>query len=133
MEKFLLHRREPFELAFLLLLIVSGITQLATQAVPGSIAALMPSWLHVAWLAMMTVGAALALWGIIIKNTVNGLFFESVGLMTAGLSLIVYGFAQIFFGGLQAALPASITFAVVIAFAFRWKELRRVIKKLPRR
>jgi hypothetical protein len=133
MEKFLLHRREPFEVAFLLLLIVSGITQLATQSAPGSIAALMPSWLHVAWLAMMTAGAVVALCGILVKNMVNGLFIESVGLTTAGSSLVVYGFAQLYFGGLQAILAASITFAVVIAFAFRWKELRRVINKLPRR
>ncbi|MFE7745369.1 hypothetical protein [Nocardia sp. NPDC057455] len=133
MEKFLLHRREPFELVFLLLLIVSGITQLATRAIPGSIAALMPSWLHVAWLGLMTLGAAAALWGVLIKNMVNGLFIESVGLVTAGMSLVLYGIAQLIFGGLNAVLPASITFAVVVAFAFRWKELRRVIRKLPRR
>ncbi|WP_063023785.1 hypothetical protein [Nocardia niwae] len=133
MEKFLLHRREPFELVFLLLLIVSGITQLVTRAVPGSIAALMPSWLHVAWLGLMTFGAIVALWGIVIKNTINGLFVESVGLVTAAMSLVLYGCAQLIFGGLNAVLPASLTFAVVVAFAFRWKELRRVIRKLPRR
>ncbi|MGY1946559.1 hypothetical protein [Nocardia asiatica] len=133
MEKFLLHRREPFEVAFLLLLIVSGITQLVTRAVPGSIAALMPSWLHVAWLGLMTTGAAIALAGILVKNLVNGLFIESTGLVIAGMSLVLYGCAQLIFGGLNAVLPASITCAVVVAFAFRWKELRRVIRKLQRR
>lgn len=133
MDKVLVHRREPFELMFLALLVVSGLTQLATGIVPGSIDALMPSWVHVFWLLLMTAGSAVALGGISMRNIVNGIFLESVGIFTTGVTLMIYAAAQLVFAGTHALIPATITFAVVIAFAARWRELRRVIKMLPRR
>lgn len=133
MEKFLVHRREPFELAFLVLITISCATQLVKGVAPGSIDAVMPSWLHVSWLVMSMTGSIVALAGIFSRNLVDGIFLESVGVLTVASTLVLYGFAQIIFGGWPALIAASITFALTFAFGYRWRELRRVIRQLPKR
>ncbi|WP_280465231.1 hypothetical protein [Nocardia brasiliensis] len=130
MAKFLTHRREPFELDFLSFLVIVGIGQLITGVRPGSIAALLPPAINLLWLWMMTVGSAVALLGIVVKNPVNGVYAESWGLLTSGMALLVYGAAQATFGGASAVLAAAMTIGLVTAWVFRLAELRLVIKEL---
>lgn len=132
-ERFLIHRHEPFEVVFLILLIVSGAAQLFTGATPGSLDALLPFWIRIVWVVSMVAGALIALFGITWRDVITGLYAENFGLLVGQLSLALYagaGLVEIRASNSPVAVPLSI--ATIVAFHFRRKELKRVIRKLPK-
>lgn len=133
MERFLIHRREPFEVAFLAFLLTSGIAQLLTRVAPGTVDALLPHWFHLMWAITLIVGCASSLYGVLCKNVVSGLFFERWGLSTAGASLAIYGAASLVVLHAKGILTAGICIGITVAFIYRRRELNRVIRKLPRK
>ncbi len=128
-----MHRREPFEITFLILMIISGSTQLVSRAVPGSLAALLPTWVQYLWGSLLVVGSGAALFGILWRDVVTGLFAENFGLSVATVALIIYGSAVAVASPVRGSIVVALCLACVISFYCRKKELRRVIRGLPRK
>lgn len=133
MERFLMHRREPFEIIFLIFLILSGTTQLISRAVPGSVAALLPEWVQYLWASLLVIGSATALFGVLWRDVVTGLFAENFGLTLAGAALVIYGAAVAIASPVRGAVAVGLCVSCVIGFHYRQRELRRVIRGLPRK
>lgn len=125
-------RREPFEISFLVLLVLTSIAQLLLGAQPGSISALMPGWAAFDWALLTLMGSATALLGVWIPNVVTGLFMERLGITVTASVLTIYAAAAGVFGGLRAMTAVALCLVVAFSFALRRFELSRTIKKLQR-
>src|SRR6266568_7266998 len=128
---FSIKRREVFEIAFLLLLVVSSAASLLVKASPGSLQALLPGWYTTDWSILMLVGSTIATLGIFGPDVLTGLFLERVGINIVSSGLVIYAGAAGVFGGLKALTSISIIIAMVVAFFLRSRDITRVLKKLP--
>ena len=133
MERYLLTRRDPFKVLLLGLLVFSSATQLATAAVPGSVDALMPHWVHIAFLIDLLFGCAVALFGCYWRDIVTAIFAERYGITIAEWGIGIYGLAVL----IELAAKGLITFVLCIAFAYgfelRRRQLTRLVRKLPKK
>lgn len=122
--------RHPFQLFLLALCIVSGLpTLLGANPGPASIEALLPELMVRVWSFMLVVGAAISLIGAALKNRVNGILVEQVGLVMVGVAAVFYAFGIFIVIGFQVgAISASIILGFGAACLYRWYQLQRYIK-----
>lgn len=102
--------------------------QVITGAKPGSVAALMPSWMYVLWLLMIGVGSLVALAGIARRADGEGMLWEYIGLGPTAFGMGMYGLVQVLYGGLGALMASSLSFFLATAYTWRWWELRRTLR-----
>lgn len=135
-----LRELDPLEALFLLVFTISGAVQLQSGARPGSIDVLLPENFRTMWLCTFLMGSLLALVGNfwLGKQRTDGLIFEHVGLWWVGLSLLVYGAAQIIASILYDPYGSAVLLAgpttVMLGIAFCWKatKIQTVLNKFKR-
>lgn len=132
MDILVIKRREPFEIVFLALLLLASSTQLIVGATPGTIAALLPSWLAFTWASLTLVGSAAGLAGTVIPAAVTGIFMERLGLTICAYVMAIYSASILVVGGARGFTASALCAAIAVAFLIRSREISQVIKKLPR-
>lgn len=123
-----LARRNPDTVFLFGLCLLAGAGQLGSDKPPGSVEVLVPTWLALAWAALLIFGAVLVLAGVLWRND-NGLLIELPGRVMFGPAAIAYAVA------LSAASDDLVTSALAaapfvgfgIACAVRaWQIFRRL-------
>lgn len=129
------HRqRDPFEIMFSAVMLISTLVQLGFGAVPGSLALLLPSWARIAWLLTVLVGCVAVLVGVFWRDAITGMFIESVGLSAVSMSIITYSlgiFVVTADDGGRGVLSAALTLMFGVAFGWKYVQLRAAIRRLP--
>ena len=127
---------DPLEGIFLLVCALSSIGQIFSGARPGSLEAVLPQAFQNIWLIVFSLGAFIGMTGICwLGRRLDAILIESVGLAWVGLTLVIYGFAQIIaafqienVGG--ALMAGPLTIVLGIAFFWKHRRIQRVLDRL---
>lgn len=121
--------RHPFEIFTLAFSAVIGLPMVFSsgQSPPPSIVAVLPPWAVLAWGAMFSGGALVALIGCLLGHRLEGVLIEQVGLVGVGMGCLIYGVAALTTIGAAALLPVAVIAGFGLACLWRWVQLQRLI------
>lgn len=131
--------KDPFEIIFSAVFAISGAAQLIMGARPGSVDSLLPGWFSTVWLLLIVLGSVGVLVGAFWRNTLDGIFIESVSLSAVGAAVCIYGAGLIVVEIEPSDNPAGGWFAgpltIALGLAFWWKhrQLQKHIRELPKK
>jgi hypothetical protein len=117
---------DPRAVFILALSVFSGLTSLALQVAPNSLEALLPTWGVFTWGALLTVGSALTLIGMLFQS-INGIIAEQIGSVMVGATTIFYSGLVFWVVGSEAIQTVGIIMAWGIACFIRWGQLQVLI------
>lgn len=112
--------------------VFTGLTSLAIEAAPASLEAVLPQWAVMGWAAMLTLGSAMTLMGMMFQ-TVNGILTEQLGSVVVGVTAIFYSGVAFSILGLGGIAAYGLIGAWGVACLFRWFQLQALINKSHRR
>jgi hypothetical protein len=133
---------DTFELFFVLLCVVSGIPlMLGVVSSPQSLEAALPELLIRIWGATLLLGGLVALCGIGLRHEDNfkikrrprfieGFILEGAGLVALASAAAVIALALIVLTGTKALFGVSTYFMFVLACLFRYRHIRKVVRKM---
>lgn len=124
--------RHPFEVFTLFLAFVSGLPLLFGEAKPGSIVEALGPVAENIWAGLLSVGAGVALYGVWMRNRVNGILVEQVGLVGIGMALLYYAAVIGVVQGFPGILPIAIIGGFGASCLWRWVQLEKMIREARR-
>jgi hypothetical protein len=110
----------------LALSVFGGIGALALNAAPGTLDAILPVWAIVLWGGSLTLGSAMALFGMLFQ-TLNGIVVEQVGSVMVGAATIFYSVIAFYIVGFSAIQVVGLVLAWGLACFVRWGQLQALI------
>lgn len=120
--------RHPFELYILYLSVLTGLpVLLGITPRPGSINAVLPTWMAFGWSAFLVGGAIVTLAGVYWRERATGLIAEQLGLALVGVMSVAYSVCLVYIGGLDVALGAAIVAGFGISCLRRYFQIQEVI------
>ena len=123
---------DPRAVFILALSVFSGITALALNLAPGSLEQLMPTWAVVAWGALLTLGSAITLLGML-RQTVTGIILEQVGCIMVAATTVFYSGVVFYELGSQALQSVGIILAWGLSCVLRYVQLQILINNAAAR
>lgn len=117
---------DPRAVFILALSVFSGITALALDAAPDTLASVLPSWAVLAWGILLAGGSAITLAGMS-RQSVNGVIVEQVGSVTVAATTIFYSSIAFWQIGLSALQSVGIILAWGLSCIARWVQLQVLI------
>lgn len=123
--------RQPFEVVVLAGSATTTVVMLLADKQPPSMVATMPPVWQQSWAIIFFLGNVIALAGVLMRDEVAGLFWESIGLFASAFMAWAYAVAILYRTGdfWVGYYAASIFFIYGAACAWRWFLIRRVIAK----
>lgn len=130
--------RNPYQLYFMVLLLISGLSILLTAPAPQSLERAFPAWLLTAWGAGLFVSSAMNLVAVLIhwRDRLTGMWFEIVSCVVLASAGGLYTFATLLYhqpntsyigiGIISALLGASIWRAIQL---YIWIKKIRAIRE----
>ncbi len=119
--------RHPFQIFTLSLCFFIGLPLLVGEARPGSITSALPEWAQDVWGGGLVLGAALALVSLRLRNRLNGLLLEQVGLVMVGCSAVFYGVVATTHLGVTAAYASVFVLGFGLSCLWRWVQLQQLL------
>lgn len=125
--------RHPYQILILALCLFSGIAILLSEAPPPqSIESMLPTPWDTVWAVGLTVGSALTLFSSALKNRVNGIIIEQVGLGILGIDAMVFAIVIYMYAGSQGFFNAIIVGAFGLASLIRWRQIQDYLHAVKR-
>lgn len=124
--------RHPFQIFVMVAAMLTGIPiLLGSVPGPGSLrAALPPSGVY-AWAALFCVGGVLALVGASMRNRINGLLTEQVGLGFVGSACALYGgLLLVLVQWERASVSIALLSSLTVASVWRFIDIQRLLKRI---
>lgn len=117
---------DPRAIFILMLSVFSGVTALAVEAAPDSLAALLPHWGIVVWGILLCAGSVITLSGMAFQ-TINGIIFEQIGSVMVGSTTVFYALLAVWQIGPDAFQGIGIVLAWGLACFMRWGQLQALL------
>lgn len=119
--------RHPFEIFLLVFSFIVGLpTVFGIEPRPGSIQEAFPDWAGFMWSIALTLGPAIALVGVYLRNRGSGLILEQLGLAIMGAACVAYGFVGLLIVPLSR-VPAGIILGFGVACLWRYRDIQSVL------
>ena len=117
---------DPRAVFILALSVFSGLTALALNAAPESLEAVLPEWAVLLWGALLIVGSATTLFGMMFQS-VNGVIIEQVGSVMVAVTTLYYSAIAFLTIGDDALQNVGIILAWGLACGWRWGQLQSLL------
>ena len=118
---------DPRATFILALSVFSGLTALAIDAAPGSLEEILPQWGVILWGALLTVGSAITLAGMMFQ-TPTGIITEQIGSAVVGVTTVYYSSLVFVVLGMDAVQSVGIILAWGLSCGVRYIQLQALIK-----
>lgn len=128
--------REPFEIAALILCLLSVVMQGIDGAPPGSASAEMPLLFQWIWLILVGFGSFVALAGIALwHRALTGIVAEAIGLSAVAAGLALNGIGAVMLAvsgeiGSRSAIAGPLSLSLAWCAWIRMRRVRREIKNV---
>lgn len=123
---------DPRAIFILALSVFSGLTALVIDVAPESLEAVLPRWGVVLWGAILCIGSAITLLGMM-RQTVGGIVTEQVGSVMVGVATVYYSTLVFATLGGSAIQTVGIIMAWGIACFIRWGQLQSLLHDAAKR
>lgn len=121
-------RRHPHQLLIAVLLIITGGPLLLGGARVGSLLALMPRPLVLAWAATFVVGGLAVLAAALVRHAMTALYLELAVDMPIAVTACTYAVAVTLVRPAGALSVWLLYGAITVAFAARWVQVYRTVR-----
>lgn len=124
--------RHPFQIFVMVAAMLTGVPILLGGVPgPGSLRAALPPNGVYAWSALFCIGGILALVGASMRNRVNGLLTEQVGLGFVGSACLLYGgLLVVLVQWDRASVSIALLSALTVASVWRFIDIQLLLKRI---